>query len=217
MSLINKFYTRLGFNALVSEQFDKAEHYFLKICKKTSYAMGSNHNLGLVYFAAGKFSSARDCFLKEIESFGPTYSRVKALGDVYYEMKDAQNSKIQYNSAIELGSNQPDLAMVKTRIDICKDNELFKKASLSTAICKKGILAEETEDFSQALTYYIDAVEKDPSNIQALNNAGACCERLKDLKKARFYFNQAFKLSGLPVIGKNLKKIDNAISKLKDA
>ena len=216
MNLINRFYTRLGFNALVSERYDKAEAYFLNIRNRTGGAMGTNHNLGMVYFAAGKFDLAKACFSKEIDNFGPAYSRVKALGDVYYEMGDAKQSLEQYQTALKLASGEQDIVLVKARIDICMDNKRFSDASAASDLCKKGIMAEKSENFSNALSLYADAIKKDPTNIQALNNAGACCERLKDLPKARFYFKKAFELSGLPVAGQNLKKIDNAISKQKD-
>ncbi|MCP4118019.1 MAG: tetratricopeptide repeat protein [Desulfobacteraceae bacterium] len=216
MKILDRLYARLGFNALVSEQYGKAEKYFLKIRKRTGESMGTNHNLGMVYLASGDFKRAETCYLRELEKFGGSYSRIKVLADVYYALQDAEKSLCHYRLAEGLASGEPDLPSVRERIRICENKDRFRDAAASYALCKKGIRAEQNNDLAGALDYYTKAIGKDPTNVQALNNAGVCCERQKDLEKAGKYFKQAYELSGLPAIGQNLKKIERAISSRKD-
>ena len=216
MGFLDRLYTRLGFNALVSEQYEKAEKYFLKIRKRTGEALGTNHNLGMVYLACGDFERAETCFLRELEKFGDSYSRSKVLADVYYAVQNAEKSLLYYRLAEGQAFDEPDLPWVRERIGICENTDRFRDAGTSCALCKQGIRAEQNSDLAGALDYYTKAIQKDPTNVQALNNAGACCERQKNLNKAGKYFKQAYDLSGLPAIGQNLGKIERAISSQKD-
>jgi tetratricopeptide (TPR) repeat protein len=216
MRLLDRFYTRLGFNAMVAQQHAKAEKYFLKIRSRTREAMGTNHNLGMVYLAWEDFKKAETCFLRELEIFGDSYSRSKVLADLYYAVQDAEKSLLYYRFAENLAVGEPDLLLVKNRIRICESKERFRDAATSFALCKKGVAAEQANDLAEAFDCYKRAIEKDPTNIQALNNAGACCERQKDLIQAETYIKQAYELSGMPAIGQNLRKIERAISSQKD-
>ena len=216
MKLLDRLYTRLAFNSMVAQQHEKAEKYFLKIRSRTREAMGTNHNLGMVYLAWDKFEKAETCFLRELEKFGDSYCRSKVLADLYYAVQDAEKSLLYYRSAENRGVDESDLPLVKGRIRICEDKDCFRDAGTSFALCKKGVAAEQAEDLSEALDCYRRAIEKDPTNIQALNNAGACCERQKDLIQAGIYIKQAYELSGMLAIGQNLRKIERAISSQKD-
>lgn len=216
MKILNRLYTRFGFNAMVAQQHGKAEKYFLKIRKRTREGMGTNHNLGMVYLAKGDLKSAETCFLRELEKFGDSYSRSKVLADLYYAQGNAGKSLLYYRFAEGQESDEPDLLSVKRRIKICENNDLFKEVGTSNTLCKKGIEAEENNDLPAALDCYKRAIEKDPTNVQALNNAGACYERQQDLSNAGKYIKQAYELSGLPAIGQNLKKIERAIERQKD-
>lgn len=216
MKFLDRIYTRLGFNAMVSEDHLKAEKYFLKIRKSSNEGIGTNHNLGMVYLASGDFKKAEICFLKEIEKFGNSYSRCKVLADLYYAMEDCKKSLIYYKLSVKQAAKEPDLLLVKKRLKICANKDDFRDAVASCLICKKGVDAERDQDLEKALGYYRIAIQKDPTNVQALNNAGACYERKKDLKKALKFIKRAYELSGMPAIGKNLKNLERAISSQKD-
>lgn len=216
MKFFDKIYTRLGFNALVSEDYLKAEKYFQKIRRRNNEDIGTNHNLGMVYLASGDFKKAEICFLREIEKFGDSYSRCKVLADLYYAMEDSIKSLIYYKLSIKQAKNEPDLLLVEKRLKICANKDDFMDATTSCLICKKGVDAEKDQDLEKALGYYKIAIQKDQTNVQALNNAGACYERKKDLEKAVKYIKQAYELSGMPAIGKNLKNLERAISSQKD-
>ena len=210
IKILEKIYTRLGFNALVSGQYIKAEKYFSKLCKDTAGAMGTNHNLGLVYLAREEFEKAEICFCHELEKFGETYDRVKVLGDLYYAARNPGQSLKYYQRAKALASKEPDLPWVLQRIKICKDAEKFREAGIGIRLYKEGLGAEAENNFARAKECYAQAVLRDPTHILALNNAGACCQRQGDLSRAETYFRRAYELSGVPAIGENLKKIKKA-------
>ncbi|MCG8551293.1 MAG: tetratricopeptide repeat protein [Desulfobacterales bacterium] len=216
MNLLDKLYARFGFNALVSGQHQKAETYFRKIRTRTGEAMGSNHNLGMACLAAGNLAGAKDCFLREIELFGPSYSRARVLADVYFALADQPKSLETYMLAKRLAQGEKDLPQVEERLKLCRSPGRFKAASGASSLCREGLAAEQAGDVQEALSRYVRAADLDPANVQALNNAGACLERLGKLRTAQKYFKQAFALSGLKAIEKNIKKIEKAISKQKD-
>jgi len=211
MKLLNRLYERLGFNALVSERYETARKYFLKIQRRTNGAMGTRHNLGMVDLARENFHRAFDYFLAEMKNFGENYARAKVLADVCYALGEAEKGLTYYRLAKGLAAGEKDLPQVLARIQICQDEERFKAARQSHPLCKKGIAAEKNREVSEALELYDKAIAKDPTNIQALNNAGACCQRLKKPKKAVEHFKKAYELSGLPAIGQNLKKMENTL------
>ena len=211
MKIFEKFYTRLGLNALVSQEYGKAERFFLKLRRLNRGAMGTHHNLGMVYLAMEDFDRAETCFLDEIENFGPNYSRAKVLGDLYYASRDREKSLKYYTLANGLSAGEPDYPLVKKRLHICNHEDCFRKAGISLDLYKKGVEAEGQRDFARAKDCYAKACQMDGTNVLALNNAGACSERRGDLLAAQKYFKQAHELSGLPVIGENLKKIEKAI------
>ena len=174
--------------------------------------MGTNHNLGLAYLAMEAYEKAEACFLRELELFGENYSRCKVLADLYYTTGDAPKSLQFYQAAQRLEADQPDLATVKKRLAICMNADLFEKASSSRTLCKKGMQKEQAGEMDEALFCYMEAIKDDPTNILALNNAGACAQRQNDLKRAQNYFQQAHELSGFPAIAKNLKIIEAAFA-----
>ncbi|AEJ20602.1 tetratricopeptide repeat protein [Gracilinema caldarium] len=214
MNLLYAFYERRALNAFVENDFPKARDLFNKMLKKWPQRIGIRHNLGLVYVALRDFQAAETCFLKDLEDYGESVSRHRALGDLYFSWGKASESAQHYEKALALaraenrGSRSeisPDINFMQRRIALCNNEEAFRKAMEGEAALQRGLAAQQHKDWELAYREFKTAAEADPTNFPAWNNRGSIAMNMyKDIDEAKRCFAEAAKLSAAPAIMQNL-------------
>lgn len=214
MNLLYTFYERRALNAFVENDFSKAKALFNKMLKKWPQRIGIRHNLGLVYVALRDFPAAEECFLKDLEDYGESLSRHRALGDLYFSWGKADKAAHHYDRALTIARDekvmskpnvQPDINFMQRRLALCKNEQAFVRAMEGEASLQRGLEAQQKKDWEQAYGEFKTAVEADPTNFPAWNNRGSIAMNIyKDLAEAERCFTEAAKLSTAPAIQQNL-------------
>jgi tetratricopeptide (TPR) repeat protein len=214
MNLLYAYYERRALNAFVENDFPKARDLFEKMLKKWPQRIGIRHNLGLVYVALRDFQAAEACFLKELEDYGESVSRHRALGDLYFSWGKAEASAQHYEKALALaraetsGSRSgiaPDINFMQRRIALCNNKEAFQRAMGGEEALQRGLEAQQQKDWDRSYREFKTAIEADPTNFPAWNNRGSIAMNIfKDYAEAERCFTEAAKLTAAPAIQQNL-------------
>ncbi len=222
MSLLYTFYERRALNAYVEQDFLKARDLFIKMLKKWPQRMGIRHNLGLVYLGLRDFPAAEHCFLKELQDYGDSVSRHRALGDLYFSWAKAAEAAAHYGTAINLlktetsptGSNfRADFNFLQRRLALCTDREAFARAMIGDAALQRGLEAQGKKDWNSAYEEFGAAAQADPTNFPAWNNRGSIALNIyKNYEEAQRCFTEAAKLSSTPAIQQNLALITTLLN-----
>ena len=220
MNLLYAFYERRALNAFVENDFPKARDLFNKMLKKWPQRIGIRHNLGLVYTALRDFPAAETCFLKDVEDYGESLSRHRALGDMYFSWGKASEAALHYESALKLARTEglistselnPEITFMQRRLALCKNEEAFRKAMEGEAALQRGLEAQQKKDWAAAYGEFKAAIEADPTNFPAWNNRGSIAMNIyNDFDEAARCFTEAAKLSAAPAIRQNLILVKKA-------
>jgi len=214
MNLLYAFYERRALNAFVENDFLKARDLFSKMLKKWPQRIGIRHNLGLVYVALRDFSAAETCFLKDLEDYGESLSRYRALADLYFSWGQAGKAAFHYEKALAMARAegptsqlefQADLNFMVRRLAICKKDSAFIRAMDGDAALQRGLEAQNNKNWELAYKEFAAAVEADPTNFPAWNNRGSIAMNIyKDYTEAERCFTEAARLSAAPAIRHNI-------------
>jgi tetratricopeptide (TPR) repeat protein len=190
--LILAYHQRRALNAFASSNHQQALDHFQKIQKLNPKAPGINHNLALVHLARGNFPDAEVLFLKELETYGEFYPRLRGLADLYYLWGKKEQALIYYQRTINCHEGANDLPLVQKRIDICSDHVLWQQSRESLTFYTQAQKEDQEKRFEEAIVSYQKAAELDETNLAAWNNWGALLMNYqKEYSKARDVFSKA--------------------------
>lgn len=221
-SLLYRYFERRALNALVSGQYDKAEAYFLTLIRRWGSHPGLTHNVGLAQFALKKYDQAEANFLAELESYGETSARLKALADLYFVWGRREEAQTRYAEALRLAqaedprSRPPEaeIRYLQKRLNLCSHGDRFSQARESLAYLDRGnsLLAEGRWD--EAYAAFEAAVALDPTCYPAFNNLGyIALNHRRAYADAAARFRAAAALSPLPAVRQNLMLAEQLGSK----
>ncbi len=212
-NILFKIYQRIAFNSIVSEDYEKALKYLLKIKSLFPERQGVDFNIGLVKFGQGKYEEAEYFFLKDLELYGESYQRFKALGDLYYIWGKREKAEDFYFKSIRLVENKKDKRLLKERISKCKSEKSFRRVQESNKKYMEGNNLFKDNLIDKALSCFEEAGNLDNTNFLAWNNQGTIYLNHKnDYEKALYCFQKALEFSDLPVILKNKKRVEKIVN-----
>ena len=208
MNLLYAFYERRALNAFVENDFPKARDLFSKMLRKWPQRIGIRHNLALVYAALRDFPAAENCFLQDLQDYGESVSRHRALGDLYFSWEKATEAALQYEAALKIAKVQglfskselqPELNFMQRRIALCKNSAAFAKAMEGEAALQRGLIAQQNKNWEAAYEEFRIATEADQTNFPAWNNRGSIALNIyKDNDEALRCFTEAARFSTAP-------------------
>jgi len=212
-SFLYRYFERRALNALVSGQYEKAETYFLTLIQRWGSHPGLAHNVALAQFALKKYDQAETNFLAELEAYGETEERLKALGDLYFAWGRREDAQKRYAEALRLAQEadppsrppEAEIRFLQKRISLCSHDDRFSQAQGSLALLDRGnsLLAEGRWD--EAYAAFEAAVAADPTCYPALNNLGyIALNHRRAYADAAARFRSAAALSPLPTVRQNL-------------
>lgn len=220
--LLYRYFERRALNALVSGQYEKAEAYFLTLIQRWGSHPGLAHNVALAQFALKKYDPAEANFLAELEAYGETAARLKALGDLYFAWGKREEAQRRYTEALRLAqaedpSSRPpeaEIRYLQKRISLCSHGDRFSQAQGALALMDRGnsLLAEGRWD--DAYVAFESAVAADSTCYPALNNLGSIAlNHRRAYADAAARFRAAAALSPLPAVQQNLLLAEQLLSK----
>ncbi len=205
---------RRALNAMSTGEHAVARKIWRKLSKHNPDAQGMRHNIALTYIGEERYAEAEPLLLGEIEDFGEYYPRVRALADMYYAWGKGAAAAEWYRRAAQ-GDDCPnsERTLLKRRSELASDEALYSQALDSVEKVREGngLLADDRH--AEARTCFERAVELDPTNIQAMNNAGSIALNYEnDPETAKAWFEKALSWSELPWLRKNLATAQRAIA-----
>ena len=199
-----KLKTRLALNALALCDYEKAEKYFRKIYESGGDVQGIKHNIAVTLMAQKKYDEAEVFFLKEIEDYGESFSRLVSLGDLYYLWGKREPCLKAYSEALKESPSVKVSNLLKGRLENCRDAGRFSRVGESLNLLIEGRSLAEKGEYEKALAAFDSSFKCDGTQYQSLNEAGVILmNQYKDFSKALEYFDKAAALSDLSIIQKN--------------
>ncbi|MFW5995214.1 MAG: tetratricopeptide repeat protein [Spirochaetia bacterium] len=213
-SILYQLRMRRALNAMSTGEHAVARKIWRKLSKHNPDAQGMRHNIALTYIGEERYAEAEPLLLGEIEDFGEYYPRVRALADMYYAWGKGDAAAEWYGKAVE-GDDCPNTErkLLKRRSEVASDETRYSKALESVEQVREGnrLLAEDR--WEEARACFERAVELDPTNIQAMNNAGSIALNHEGAPEtAKAWFEKALKWSELPWLRKNLATAQRALA-----
>lgn len=225
--LIARFTERRALNAFTLGDYAKAERLFTALRRREGDTQRVLRNLGLTRMAQGDLDGAEACFLREVEAFGATPDRLKALAEVAYLSGDRGKAARRIREALEAqsgpsgragtaGAGDPDRGLLARRAEICADPAAHARAMAGKKDFARGNERLAAVDPAGALAAFRRAVEADPTDFVALNNIGGLLlNRLDDPEGAIQAFTRAMELADMPVLRINLARARAKLSERK--
>jgi Flp pilus assembly protein TadD len=219
LKIISSFEERLGLNAYVQGDYEKALKWFRKLEESEPDSIRVLRNLGVILLASGDSAGAKSYLLKEEKLYGPSYHRHSALADLAYASGERKEAARRYALALaepEAADDGPAAAMrpmLEARLAIAQDAAAFEKSGRAMDRFKEGEKAREAGDAQGAVSLFEEAVALDPTAWPALNNAGTILlNTLGEAEKARSFFDRALALSRSPQVARNLELAEQSIA-----
>ncbi len=215
MKFLNSLAERFGLNAYATGRFDLAEKWFRRLEKAEGESIRVLRNLGVIALARGDVKTAEKYLRREEKLFGASYRRHRSLADLCYTSLTREEASQRYAAALadEEAKEAPaeERAFLEERLAICKDRSRFEASRESSLLFEKGKAAGEAEE---ALRYFLSAVELDPTNWPALNNAGVILlGREGGAERALELFRKAAAWVRMPMIERNIALAEDALEK----
>ncbi len=209
--IIASFHERMGLNAYVSGDYDKAEARFRKLLAREGETIRVLRNLGVILLAKGDVEGAKRYLAREEELFGPSYHRHCALGDLAYAAGCREEALRRYRAALAEPEASPSSGirassadLVGIREAICADRAAFERSRLGHVKFEEAQATRSTGRLEEAVSAFEEAFRLDPSYWPALNNAGAILlNELHMPERALPFFERAFALSSSPQCARN--------------
>ncbi len=215
--LLIPVWQRFALNSMVSGDYDKAEKYFLRIHRYKPLLSGFEYNLGLIKLAQNKYEEAELFLKKDISLYGESYNRLRVMGDLYYIWGKRELASMLYKKAFAVCEGEFDKNILNIRIQKCSSEKAFDKVKKGHILYKEGNYLLKSGKNAEALKAFSDAVEQDGTHFQALNNKGTILmNTFHKYKEALECFEQASKLTNLPVIHSNVLKARESLKKNSD-
>lgn len=197
---------RRALNAFTVGDYPRAEELFRALQRREGETQRVLRNLGLVRMAQGDLADARRLFEREVELFGPSADRLRALAEVAYLAGDRKTAADRIAAALsEPGCQGSELW--ERRAGICADSQTYAAAMQGKKDFAEGNRRLAAGDTDGALDAFRKAVSADPTDYAALNNIGGILLNSKnDPAAAARIFEQALGLLDLPMVRANLAR-----------
>jgi len=141
-----QFYTPLFSTYLILKKFDDAEKLVKKQIKKNDQVVQYQIDLGYLYHSKGDLSKSKDVYEKVIKSIRPSETEIRQIAISFKTYKE---------SDYEIATYEKGEKIFKGNLDFSYE--------LGGAYFNKGEIATSAK-------YYIDNIEKSPSNTQQIKN-----------------------------------------------
>jgi len=217
LKFISSFEERLGLNAYVQGDYEKALKWFHKLEESERDSIRVLRNLGVILLASGDADGAKTYLLREEKLYGPSYHRHSALADLAYAAGDRKEAARRYGLALaepEAAAGGSAAAMapfIEARLAIAKDAAAFEKSRSSMLRFQEAEKARDSGDARGAVARFEEAASLDPTAWPALNNAATIfLNALGEPEKARALYERALELSRSPQVARNLELAENA-------
>ena len=201
------FWTRFAFNALVSEDFERAGSYFEKIRNRCPDRMGTRYNLGLACLGMERFEEAEGAFSGEIRRFGESPERVRALGDLYYIWGKGEQAHACYRKVTGM---QPS-PLLEERVALLEREDGPERIRKAHSTFKEGVEAMKGGHGERAIREFRKTVDFDPTHFQALNNLGTLFLDKGEAAAAVGWFEAALALAEMRPVRENLLRARQAM------
>ncbi|GAB1484627.1 hypothetical protein MASR2M78_34450 [Treponema sp.] len=221
MDIIYTFFERRALNAYVVGDYAKAERGFAAMLRRGGMRLGVRHNLALARLALKDYVGAEKCFLGELEDYGESFSRLRALADLYYAWGKSDQAEQYYTEALKIyqKDNAPSKAPIEEkrfaelRLALCRDSVAFQLSREAELALDQGNALLQEKRWDEAYVSFERAIKLDASCFPALNNLGVIAmNQRKDYPDAIKRFKAAAKLSSAPALRMNLAKAEALLS-----
>ncbi len=204
---------RRALNSFVSGDYSGAEKHFTALEKIDPHRSGLNHNLGLTAMALGRYEEAEKRFLRDHKDLGDYYPRIRVMADLYYIWGKREQAEIFYRKALENSPPDGSRRVIMERISITADPEMYEYACESAGLYAEGNILLEDKRYEDALKLFLEALEKDKTNLPALNNIGVIqMNYYRDYSSAAETFEKGLELENLEWLEANLEKAKKALA-----
>jgi Flp pilus assembly protein TadD len=229
-SFLASWHERRGLEDYVAGKYASAERHFRLIEAGEPNSIRVLRNLGLILLARGDSEAAAAYLKKEEKLYGPDFQRHAALADLAYATGSRKEAARRYAAALECKEMQEGgkaaaiRPLIEARLEICASEEAFARRGRSVECFAKaqgttgGTLpagkkaargtaatAASRAAAAEAFALYEEAIELDPTNWPAMNNAATLAlNRLSMPEKANELFRRAYALSGAPQVARNI-------------
>ena len=202
---------RKGFNGLAAGDFQTALTAFQALMEQEPSRPGVRHNLGLAYLGAEDFAKAQECFLRDLETLGDHFPRLKVLGDLCYIWGKREDAHHWYKRAILDEDAEPSRVLLEERIRQTASDDQFSQVQEADAAYRAGLTALQDEQYQEALDQFQKAATLNPTHVLALNNAGTVLmNNFSRYDEARKAFRAGLEMEPLPILQMNLEKVAEA-------
>lgn len=229
-SFLASWHERRGLEDYVAGRYASAERHFRLIEAGEPDSIRVLRNLGLILLARGDSEAAAAYLKKEEKLYGPDFHRHAALADLAYATGSRKEAAKRYAAALECKEMQEGgkaaaiRPLIEARLEICASEEAFARRARSMECFAKAQSASgeamsagkrsvrgtaahsaSRETAAAAFALYEEAIELDPTNWPAMNNAATLAlNRLAAPEKALELFRRAYALSGAPQVARNI-------------
>ncbi len=217
MGIIYRFYERIALNAYVSGDYSRAVRLFARMVRKWPGRAGVGHNLALAKLALKDYPGAEAGFLAELETYGPSFSRLRALADTYYAWGRPREAAERYKAAGELGRadkgpsrpRKEELTFAAERLALCLSEDAFALSRSAEDALEAGNAMMAAGRWDEAYASFESAGGADPTCFPAFNNLGVIAmNQRKDYMMAARWFRAAARLSSAPAVAQNLAQAE---------
>jgi len=219
-TFILNLYERLGRNAYISGNYDKAERWFRKLEAKEPDSIAALRNLGVILMAQGDAEGAERYILKEEKIYGRSFNRHAALADIAYARGKRREAQKRYAAALAEpecapgGSAEAARPMMEKRCAFCADEVAFERTREAMRAFLEAQELRQRGDYEAAIEAFRRSFELDETNWPALNNIGTIyLNTLKRGHEAAAAFEQAFRISRNAQIARNFQVAQRFIEK----
>lgn len=224
LRILSSLYERLGLNAYVEGDFAKAESWFRRLEAAEPDSIRVLRNLGVILLAKGELSKAKAYLVREEALFGHSFHRHAGLADLAWAAGEREEAGRRYAAALaepearKGGRHAASRPLLEARLGLCGDPAAFARAREGLSVFQLGEAAREAGAFPKAYDHFLKAVDLDPSNWLALNNAGSLAlNQLAQPEQAVALLERAFAFSPNSQVGRNLQIAREALEEGKGA
>lgn len=215
---LKAFYEHMALNRMAEGNSLKALFWYKRLESLEGESRSVLHNIAVILISLKRYDEAEKYILKELELYRESSEICRVLGDLYYMWGNRKLASEFYGKALNFSekSHSGDIKFLKSRINICKRDDLYSKAVESFDIYEQAQHFLKDKDYEQAYNMFLKVTELDKSNFMAFNEAGAILLNYKkDYNNALKFFKKAHELVDLPVIRVNITLAENFLKEAK--
>lgn len=197
-------YLKLAELELVLEKYSQSIDYCNQLLKVNVFSPKAYFMKGMNYKYAGDTASAISSFQTAVEQDDQYYEGYLQLGALFAVQKNPL-ALDYYNNALRLKPTS--LEAIYHKCMFLQETGSFDKAlegynlmikidsTSRNAHFNKGYLyLVYAQDYTKALTSFERVMALYPKDVDAIYNAGVCCDKKKDKKQARIYYKKALEI-----------------------